>query len=119
MKTIILCLLMLTTISCASTDKWSKEDLVMATAMTTVITVDWGQTRYIAKDPYRGECNPYLGKNPSIGQIDTYFPAIALLSLTLADILPSEYRSKLLYAFTLTEITTIRRNHFVGVKVKF
>ena len=40
-------------------------------------SVDWGQTRSIAKNPNRWtEMNPVLSAHPTVNQIDAYFPIL-------------------------------------------
>ena len=46
-------------------DEWTESDIKYEAAYLALHTVDWGQTRNIAKNPSRySEVNPVLGKHP-------------------------------------------------------
>lgn len=141
MRNLIVCVIvMFSTVSCATSAKWSDEDVAMATVMTTATLIDWGQTRDIVKkserteqcttDEEKGtytciyseghrEANVYLGKKPSMKKVDTYMPLLMLTNLLIADWLSEEYRGKFLYGISFLEINTIAHNHSVGLRINF
>lgn len=118
-------------------DKWDNEDLSLASVFTMATVIDWGQTRDIVKTnkkeglsagyinnkwiteyPHR-ETNLYLGKNPSMGKVDTYMPLAIAASLTAAHYLPEKYRKLLLYGLSLLELSVIYDNHQLGLRINF
>jgi len=74
-------------------DKWSVQDYALEASWGIVHLIDWGQTRYIAKNPDRyHECNPILGRHPSVGQVDIYMGAGLILHPIVAALLPTKAR---------------------------
>ena len=119
-----------------SADKWSKEDITLASTFTLATIIDWGQSRDIVKNnkdvcvtqadgsrlcniAYYEKANIFLGKNPSMGNIDTYMPLAILSSLTIAHLLSEDWRTKFLYGLTFLELGTIYNNHTIGLKINF
>lgn len=101
-------------------DPMTKEQKVTQGAYLSVHAIDWGQTRYIAKNPGgHSELNPILGEHPSVGEVDRYMAATALLHTGITKSLPSKYR-KYWQIFTIgVEAGTVTRNIQMGVKVDF
>ena len=135
MKTILILLMLMIASQSYAADKWSVEDKTLASLFTVATVIDWGQTRDIVKNSnkdkcatYDGSCkcdyyyektNVYLGKNPSIGEVDTYMPVAILVTLGIAHVLPEKYRSKFLYGMSFLELGTIYNNNKIGLKINF
>lgn len=128
-------------------NNWDKEETILATTFTIATFIDWGQTRYIVKNKkdncvtyddgswyckygYYERTNIYLGKDPSIGEVDTYMPIAIIGTLTIAHILPKENkyllgfipipsRKNFLYGMSFLEIGTIYNNYKINIKVNF
>lgn len=117
-------------------DEWNKEDLSLASLFTLATIIDWGQTRDIVKNnedkcksladksvwcdyAYYEKTNIYLGKNPSIGKVDTYMPLAIISTLAIAHFLPKDWRKKFLYGMSFLELGTIYNNNKIGLKVNF
>ena len=132
MKKLIIILLIIPSILYA--DEWTKEDISLATIFTLSTIIDWGQTRDIVKNnennctprkdnsgrcDYYEETNIYLGKNPSIGKVDTYMPLAIIGVVGIAHLLPDNMRKKFLYGMSFLELGTIYNNQKIGLKINF
>lgn len=120
MKKIVIIILFIPAILYA--DEWTKEDIYSATIFTSATMIDWGQTRDIVKNSdygYYEKTNIYLGKNPSLNEVDTYMPLAIISSLTIAHFLPRDWRTKFLYGVSFLELGTIYNNKKIGLKINF
>ncbi len=113
-------LLILAAPTVAASDKWDKVDIALLATAAVVDTIDWGQTRYTARNPDRFyEQNPILGDHPKIGEVDKYFAVTMLGTALIADLLPGNYR-KLYLGYCITyELVVLRGNFQAGVKLDF
>ena len=101
-------------------DPWDRTDKVLGVGAATMLMIDWGQTRYIAKHPERyTETNRILGEHPSVGSVNNYFLAVGIGSYFLANALPSEYRKAMLAGAIAVDIYYTKRNRGLGIKVEF
>ncbi len=117
-KLIIITLCFLLT-SCAG-GNWTKADTVREVAVFTLHTIDWGQTRTIAKNPDRYyEINPILGKHPSIGKVDTYMFIGTIVRPVISYHLPPKYRKWWQYLSIGTSGAAVANNYNAGIKVDF
>lgn len=104
----------------ASDESFTKLDYVLAAAAFATTVGDWGQTRYIAKNPDRYyEKNPILGRHPSVRKVDAYFATMIVGGAVLAYNLPAEYRTIFLGGVLLVETTMLIRNKKIGIKFSF
>ena len=134
MKKILIILLFIPSLLYA--DEWTKEDMSLATIFTLSTIIDWGQTRDIVKNnkdkctPYKNgsrhcdyayyeKTNIYLGKNPSMGKVNTYMPLAIIGIITISHFLPDNIRTKFLYGMSFLELGTIYNNHKIGLKINF
>lgn len=99
---------------------WDTTDKVLAVSAMTVTTLDWMQSRYIAKNPtlYQ-ENNTLLGEHPSVGRVNTYFMGSILAGTAAAYVVPSEYRKYLLGGIMLMEVDAVTRNKRIGIRLAF
>jgi hypothetical protein len=88
--------------------------------MNASIVADWGQTRYIAKNPtqYR-EHNPVLGSHPSVGKVDAYFVGALAVNNGIMIALPKKYRPYYAGVVTAVETHFVVSNNQIGIKVDF
>lgn len=99
---------------------WTPEQKTLGAMYMTAHVIDWGQTRAIAKNPQRWvEMNPLIGPHPSLGRVNTYFALAPVIGYFALDALPSEHRTLALKVLTVMEITTVGRNHYIGIRVSF
>ena len=114
----ILALLLVST--SAQADSWSREDTYRETAYLTLHTLDWAQTRNIARNPNKWhEQNAILGTHPSVSQVDRYFIATAALQFAVAYYLPTEYRKAFQYVTIGIEGGVVAHNFSIGIGVRF
>ena len=129
----LLLLLLLSFISSANAEPWSKWDSALAGAAVTTIGIDWGQTRWMVKNPCINagggtDCpDPYyengiiakrfIGEHPTTGQVDRYFLAYAATTLLVADWLSPPLRKGFLALTTVVQIGYVSHNYRIGVKM--
>jgi hypothetical protein len=97
---------------------WSATDLGLASGFLAMLWVDAAQTRSLARQNWDGfyESNPILGREPSVGQINTYTAAAAITTLGVAAILPPRARRWwLIGAFAVETSTVIYTTTRMGV----
>jgi hypothetical protein len=111
-------LLLLLFCSTAYADDWSRADTYREATYLTLHTIDWAQTREIARNPNYYEQNMYLGKHPSIREVDRYFAAMALAHIGVAYILPSEWRTPFQYVTIGVEVGAVVHNYSIGINIK-
>jgi|SRR5262245_53699158 len=105
---------------CRAADPWETTDYALAGATLAALAVDWGQTRYIAKNTHRyNETNPMLGATPSVGKVDTYFVGAMVGTVALAHVLPSDWRTLFLSGVLAVEIGAVSQNRSIGIKMAF
>ena len=95
---------------------WEKKDTYKEAAYLTVHTMDWLQTRYIAKSDDFYELNPILGKYPSIGKVNTYFLITGIGHALVSYILPQKIRNFWQAITFILESGTVLRNIYMGVR---
>lgn len=99
--------------------EWTPTQIKMGAAALALHTVDWGQTRHIAKNPdHFRELNPILGEHPSLGQVNRHFIISGLLVAGLAHYLP-QYRSNILKIYIGIQTINTIRNYHIGLKMDF
>lgn len=84
-------------------------------AANATITMDWLQTRYIAKYDSHHELNPVLGRNPSVDKVDLYFASSLLLANVLGEWMPGNWSKNFYLGLSLSETGVVARNHRIGV----
>lgn len=96
---------------------WSTLDKSLLLGATTFHLVDWGQTRTIAYNPNRWtENNPFLGKHPSVGEVNNYFLSRLILVPLAAHLLP-EYRTIILSIWFGAGVGFSAHNHSIGIRM--
>lgn len=84
-----------------------------------LLVVDWAQTRDIAKSPKFQESNIFLGKEPSIGEVNTHFALASAVHLGITLVLPAEYRAIWQNVTIGIAAVNVTRNYSFGVKLDF
>ena len=98
----------------------TKEQKVMQGTYLGVHSIDWMQTRYIAKHPDEyHEINPLMGKHPSVGEVNRYMAASAILHTGITKSLPGEYRKYWLGGSFVVKLNLINMNVNAGIGVAF
>lgn len=121
MKKIIVSLILLGLANVAvAHDEWTADDTKRQVAYYVLHTVDWGQTRDIAKNPKMfHELNPIIGEHPTIGRVNGYFVTTALIHTGIAYILPAEWRKGFQYVTIGVEAGVTSMNYKTGIRVNF
>jgi hypothetical protein len=119
MKKLIFILMLFS--SSAFADRWRTEDTYREAAYLTLLTIDYLQTREIAKNPGTYyEQNPILGVHPSELAVNRYFVLSSLIHLGLSRTLPHEWRAGFQYVTIARETYAVTRNHIVvGIRIPF
>lgn len=72
---------------------WNKQDTMLEILFTTLILIDRQQTMEVTKHPDElYENNPFLGENPSVGEVNRAFIFVGILHPLTSAILPPPYR---------------------------
>ena len=100
-------------------DEWTKEDTAYQLTLTSLLLIDWAQTREIVKDPSRRETNPFLGSNPSMEQVNTLIPLSILGHYIISTILPQEYRRTWQNIWIGVELHSVSYNYQAGIRFEF
>jgi hypothetical protein len=105
-------------------NKWTSTDTALAATVLVPLTIDWSQTRQIAKgftNPRTGnrviESNKLLGPLPSTQEVDRHFVAGVVLTGAVACLLPPEYRRPLLTGIGVVELGFILHNRKLGLSL--
>jgi len=120
MRSLLLALLLFASAAHAD-DDWTRQDTYRQAALTTLLVVDWAQTRYIVKNPNEqdGESNPVLGSHPSTGRVNNYFAASIAAHAAISIILPPTLRHGWQYVWIGAEVNQLARNYRLGVRMNF
>jgi hypothetical protein len=104
----------------AQAPTWTRLDYSLAVGAATLMALDWGQTRYAARNPSRySERNPMMGDHPSTARVDQYFALASLLMVGATYILPRSERRVFLSGVIVVETSAVVSNYRIGVKVDF
>jgi hypothetical protein len=112
-------LFLLLLVSPAHADEWSRADSYREATYLVLHTMDWAQTREIARNPSYYEQNMMLGKHPSVREVDRYFAAMALAHIGVAYLLPAEWRRPFQYVTIGVELGWVSHNFSIGLRAKF
>jgi hypothetical protein len=98
MKSLIISLIMLLLIPSVCFAEWTKEDTAYQLTFTSLVVVDWGQTRWMAKHDWKWdgntyhEINPFLSSKPSVREVDVMVPLGIIAHAVVSYLLPSKYK---------------------------
>lgn len=121
MKTFIFALLL--SISTQTfADPWTPVDSYREATFQVLNVIDWGQTRYIAKNPdryYEKESAWIIGEHPSTGRVDAYMAQSAVLHLAISYLLPRDWRDAFQYITIGGKLNATIGNDSIGIKISF
>jgi hypothetical protein len=103
-------------------DDWTREDSYREAVFLTLHAIDWNQTLQIADHPdlyYEKTSSRFMGSHPSENQVNQYMVGAALLQITVAYLLPAEYRKAFQYITIGEKIPNVMGNFSLGLRVKF
>jgi hypothetical protein len=100
---------------------WSRLDIALASAFTTSLLMDAGQTRGLARNGWQWfhEGNPLLGRHPTVGRVNVYTTVAGLTVLGAAAMLPRRVRPWFLCAAFVLETLTVAQNAQQGIAIGF
>ena len=119
MRAAILIALLATGCASQPFDKWTTADTARQAALTTLIAVDWAQTREIARNPNYYERNPVMGKHPTSSEVDLYFAASLLIHTAFPAMLNPRNRKIWQYVWMGERAAWVVNNHRVGIRIQF
>ena len=100
--------------------EWSRTDTALEATYLALHSVDWSQSKYIAKHPESFyETNVFLGKHPHGGDVNVYFATTAIAHIAVAYLLPEKYRSMFQVATIGMEIGYVGKNYHIGIGFSF
>jgi hypothetical protein len=114
----ILAMLLLVCACSARAEPWTETQQVLAATYLTAHTIDWAQTRNLARKSEYEEKNPVLGKRPSGGKSGAYFLLTPIIGYFVLDALP-QYRTGILAVANVLEIGVVAHNFSIGIKANF
>lgn len=99
---------------------WTKADTAWQAGYIVLHVIDWGQTRNIAKKPDAyDERNLFLGGDPSIRRVDTYFAVTALVHTAIGYALPPDWRRGWQMVTIGFQAGVVGYNYSIGLKMDF
>uniref|UniRef100_A0A6M3L9F7 Uncharacterized protein n=1 Tax=viral metagenome TaxID=1070528 RepID=A0A6M3L9F7_9ZZZZ len=117
---IIAVITILPTIGQAQDNSITTNDILREIAWQAVHAIDYGQTLEIARQPNKyHELNPIMGKHPSVGTVNTYMIASAVLHPVISYLLPSKYRATWQYISIIVSSGCVINNYHIGLGVRY
>lgn len=115
---LLLCFLLLLNNTVYASD-WTKADTQRQLVYTALHIIDWGQTRYIVQHDEYYETNIFLGKYPSMQEVDAYFAPTLLGHTLVSYLLPPNWRKIWQYVWIGARVKTVVDNYSIGVRFHF
>jgi hypothetical protein len=115
---LIIIILLICSTSAMAGEYWSNEEIALEVTYITLQFVDYKQTHAIAASENYFETNPFLGENPSKGDIDAYFAATTVAHMVIAHALPQKYRRYWQAIWINIEAGYVTHNYSIGITVK-
>ncbi len=103
---------------CGHFDPWTREDKILQGVQLGVQSIDWLQTREIARNDEFYEVNPYLGENPTIKEVDKYFAISAITKVATTHILPQPWRKYWLMFNIGVSTGLVWHNYHIGIRIE-
>lgn len=103
-------------------DEWSRVEIGMEAVYVAAHIVDWGQTLDIADNPerYHEEVNCLcLGEHPSRARVNQVFASALIIQPMIAHVLPHDLRKLWILSGIALEVSCIRGNHSIGLRMDF
>lgn len=119
MKILFILLLFMPTVHA---EGWERTDSYRETVYMTLHTIDWLQTRSVAKNGWpngRYETNSLLGKYPSVRKLDTHYAITSIGHIWIAHLLPPKWRVAWQYIAIGDSGLAVVNNYTLGVRIEF
>jgi hypothetical protein len=101
-------------------DEWTSADTYREVVYLAVDSVDWAQTRNIARsNGLYYEQNNAIGRHPSVRQVDRYFAEAALAHVGIAYTLPKNWRAGFQYVSIGVELGWVSHNRQLNISARF
>jgi hypothetical protein len=98
----------------------SKKDIILEGTYQLLNLIDWHQSQIIAKRPNEYyEVNPFIGKHPSVGQVNTYFAISSLGHIGISYLLPRSHRNYFQYGTIVMKAGLVAYNKSAGLGLGF
>lgn len=95
-------------------------DYALETTYFGVTSMDWSQTQQIANNPtHYYETNPFLGRHPSLANVNILIPSAMAIHAIIAYALPKPFREVWQMAWIGVESDMVQHNASIGLKIKF
>jgi hypothetical protein len=105
---------------CSGNRTWTRGDYIREGVGLAVKTIDWRQTREIAKNPDRyWEINPIIGKHPSTSRVDAYFALTTIGHVLVTHAIPHPYRPYWQYISIGASTACVVNNYNIGLKIEW
>jgi hypothetical protein len=111
--------LLLAVCSTVQAEPWTETQQALATTYMVAHTIDWAQTRNIARNPLFEERNPFLDRKPSNSQVNAHFILTPIVGYFILDALPSGYRTTALTVLNVIEVGVVGHNFSIGIKARW
>jgi len=112
-------LFLLTMSMCTLKDAKADIDLYQLSA-NVLLAADWSQTLHIVESPDFEEKNKILGRNPSRGEVNTYFLSAIILTNLIGEFALDEKKRKYFYiGVSAVQAKSVIRNYNMGVRFRF
>jgi hypothetical protein len=99
---------------------WDYEDSGREVVWQGLHVIDWGQTLEIARHPGNYyEANPIMGRHPSLGRVNLYMGASAVVHAGISYVLPEDMRKWWQYVSIGVSGACVAHNFNMGLGVKF
>jgi hypothetical protein len=99
--------------------EWTKSDTALQLSYTLLHLADWGQTLDIENHPDQFETNPLLGRDPTRGEVNTYFATTLALHWLIARALPQKWRNQFQLGTIALEFNVVKDNRSAGIRLSF
>lgn len=118
-RALLLIALLFTARSAHALDPWTKTDTAMQVTVSSIIVIDWLQTRSSVKTGGFHELNPVLGAHPDIPRVNAIIGSSLAATWIVAPLLPKPYRRIFQATILIAEMIAVGNNHRVGIRIEF
>lgn len=118
-KVIGILIILIFNVSIVFADEWTAKDTKYQAVFLLFKSVDYLQTKEIARNPKYYELNPIIGKHPTQNEIDIYFLSTAILHTGIAYYLPKKYRRYWQCVFIGMSAGCVAYNFNAGISIIF
>lgn len=119
---ILLLIVFLTIPTYSFADTWRTSDTYREVSFQILNVIDWGQTRYIAKNPnlYEESSTAWIiGKHPSTNDVNKLMLTAAIINPIISRNLPYDWREIFQYISISSKLIATTNNASIGIKMEF